>query len=317
MFLTDLPPLFYRVLAVIFGLLWGSFLNVVIYRVPRDMSVVSPPSHCPNCEEPIKGYRNIPVLSWVFMRGKASCCGAAVPARYVLVELLGGALSWAILEALVLPLGPHTTLGHAAAVYLSYLALALGLVAAAFIDIEHMIVPDSVSLGGTILGLATFWLRDMSIVEALAGGAIGFLVVWLPFDVLYRRFRGKVGMGMGDAKLVMLAGAWFGWGGALLVLGAGAVQGTLIIMASLLLGGDLEEPEAVKREREEILAELEQLSPEERAEVEEELALDPLAEAPASGLGQARLAFGPFLILATLELMLLGPERIIGWLFSV
>ncbi len=304
-------------MAVVFGLLWGSFLNVVIYRLPREMSVVSPPSHCPNCGEPIKAYRNIPVVSWVLMRGRAVCCGVKVPARYVLVELAGGALSWAVLEALVLPLPAHTTLAHAGVVYLSYFALALGLLAAAFIDIEHMIVPDSVSLGGTLLGIATCWLRDMSIVASLAGGAIGFVAVWLPFDVLYRRLRGKVGMGMGDAKLVMLAGAWFGWGGALLVLGAGAVQGTIFTMATLLFGGELEEPEAVKQEREALLAELDKLSPQERAEVEAELALDPLAEAPESGFAQARLAFGPFLILATLELMLLGPERVTGWLFSV
>ena len=110
MFLTDMPPLFWRVLAVVFGLLWGSFLNVVIYRLPREMSVVSPPSHCPSCGEPIKAYRNIPVVSWVLMRGKAVCCGAEVPARYVMVELAGGLLSWAVLEVLVLSLPADTDL---------------------------------------------------------------------------------------------------------------------------------------------------------------------------------------------------------------
>ncbi|HVY46710.1 MAG TPA: A24 family peptidase, partial [Minicystis sp.] len=117
---------------------------------------------------------------------------------------------------------------------------------------------------------------------------------------------GKVGMGLGDAKLLMLAGAWFGWQGALFVLGAGAVQGTLAVVVMLLLGKKLDDPEAVQREREELKKELEALSPEERAEVEKELADDPLFSEPEGGLGKARVAFGPFLILATLEMLLVG-----------
>jgi leader peptidase (prepilin peptidase) / N-methyltransferase len=146
------------------------------------------------------------------------------------------------------------------------------------------------------------------------GAAAGFLVIWLPFVVIYPRIRGKVGMGMGDAKLLMLAGAWFGWPGALFVLGAGAVQGTVAAIAMILVRGKIEEPEAVAREREEILAELETLSPEERAEAEKELAADPLMEEAGPGMGQARIAFGPFLILATLECLLIGRQALIGYI---
>src|SRR5262245_9699927 len=103
-------------------------------------------------------------------------------------------------------------------IYLADFALALGLVAVAFIDLEHMFVPDSIAYGGAILGIATASFREMTFLQALIGAAVGFVVIWLPFVVIYPKIRGKVGMGLGDAKLLMLAGAWFGWAGAVFVL---------------------------------------------------------------------------------------------------
>src|SRR5438105_15868720 len=123
-------------------------------------------------------------------------------------------------------------------------------------------------------------------------------------------------MGLGDAKLLALAGGWFGWQGALFVLGAGAIQGTVAAIGLVLFGKKIEEPEAVKREREELRAELAAMSEAERAEIEKELALDPLAEEPEEGLGKARIAFGPFLILAILECLLIGRDRILGWMLA-
>jgi len=315
--LDDFPPLFLRVFAVAFGLIWGSFLNVVIYRVPRGMSVVRPASHCPACGEPIRPWNNVPVLSWLLMRGRARCCGAPVSPRYALVEAIGGLLSLAILEAVVFRLGPLTPMPRALAVYVADLALALGLVAGAFIDLEHMYLPDAITLGGAVLGVATASLRSMRFVDAIIGAAVGFVVVWLPFVFIYPRLRGRAGMGLGDAKLLMLAGAWFGWGGALFVLGAGAVQGTLVAIPLLLFKGKIEEPEAVRREREEMKKELEAMTPEARAEAEKDLAADPLAEEAGPGLGQARMPFGPFLALATIECLLMGRDVLnatFGWM---
>ena len=183
--LADFPPAFLQIVAVAFGLIWGSFLNVVIHRLPRGMSLSRPASHCPACETPIKPYRNIPVISWLLMRGRAPCCGAKVNPRYVVVEVLGGVISLAVLEAIVFAMDPLTPAYHALAVYLAHLAIGLGLLAAAFIDFEHMLVPDSISLGGTVLGVATFALRDMQLWEAALGAMIGFVVVWLPFVVGY------------------------------------------------------------------------------------------------------------------------------------
>lgn len=308
MLLDDFPPWFLRVFALAFGLIWGSFLNVVIYRVPRGMSVVRPGSTCPACGKPIRAWHNVPLFGYLFLRGKAACCGVKVSPRYPLVEAIGGVLAIAILEAVVFRLGPTTTIERGLAVFVADLALALALTAAAFIDLEHMYLPDTITIGGAVLGLATSSFRGLSFLESLLGAAVGFCIVWIPFGVIYSRVRGKVGMGMGDAKLLALAGAWFGWGGALFVLGAGAVQGTIATMGVLLFRGKIEEPEAVKREREEIQRELEAMSPEERAEAEKELAEDPLTEEAGEGVGQARIAFGPFLILATIECLLLGRD---------
>jgi leader peptidase (prepilin peptidase) / N-methyltransferase len=306
--IDDFPPLFLRVFAVAFGLIWGSFLNVVIYRVPRHMSVVRPASHCPACGAPIRAWQNVPLFGYLLLRGKARCCGARVSLRYPMVEAIGGVLSLAILEIVVFRLEPATPALRALAIYVADLALVLALTAAAFIDLEHMYLPDAITIGGAVLGVATASFRGMRLYEALIGAAVGFTIIWLPFTVIYPRIRGKAGMGLGDAKLLMLAGAWFGWSGALFVLGAGAVQGTVAALLMLLFRGKIEEPEAVTREREEIRAELAAMSPEARAEAEKELAEDPLAEEAGEGLGQARMAFGPFLVLATIECLLVGHD---------
>jgi leader peptidase (prepilin peptidase)/N-methyltransferase len=306
--LGDLPPWLLYGFTLFFGLIWGSFLNVVIYRVPRGMSVVHPPSRCPACETPIRPWDNVPVFGWLFLRGKARCCGVKVSPRYPLVEAMGGLLSVAIVHVLIMALPPSTSLARAGAIYVADLALALGLVAAAFIDLEHMILPDQITIGGAVLGVATASFRDMTFLDALLGAGVGFAVVFLPFVVIYPMLRGGAGMGLGDAKLLMLAGAWFGWVGAIVVLCAGAVQGTLGALAMLLLHGKIEEPEAVRQEREELRAELEKMSPEERAEAEKELEKDPLMEEAGEGLGRARMAFGPFLVLATLEFLFFGRQ---------
>jgi len=257
------------------------------------------------------------VLGWLLLRGRASCCGVAIPVRYPLVELVGGVLSLAVLETLVFALPPDTSALHAGMVYVAHLALALGLAAAAFIDLEHMFIPDAVSIGGALLGLATSPIRDLAWTDSLLGGALGFALVYVPFDLIYSKLRGRPGMGLGDAKLLALAGTWLGPSGAMFVLGAGAIQGTAAAVLLLVAGRAPGEPEAVKREREELRAELETMSEEERAAVLEELASDPLAEEPEEGLGKARIAFGPFLILGILECLFIGRERILGALLDL
>ncbi len=305
--LYELPPWLLRVFALSFGLIWGSFLNVVIYRVPRGQSVVRPASRCPQCGEPIRPWNNVPVVSWLLLRGRASCCGVKIPARYVLVEAAGGLLALALVESVLLPMPPDTSLLRGVLVFALWFALALALMAAAFIDLEHMYIPDSLSIGAIVLGLVTFWLRPpLSFTESLAAAAAGFVLVWLVFGVLYRLVRGRTGMGLGDAKLLAVAGAWFGWKGLLFALLAGAVQGTVAALLVLMVRGRIDEPEAVERERAALLAEVAAIEdPEEREEAEKELQKDPIFE-PSAGVAGARIPFGPFLVLAMIEYLLVG-----------
>jgi leader peptidase (prepilin peptidase)/N-methyltransferase len=291
-----------RAFAVVWGCVWGSFINVVIHRVPRELSVVRPGSHCPACGASVRPVDNLPVLSWVLLRGRARCCGARISPRYVVVELLGGGLALAIFEVIVLPLAGSTSLASLLSIFLADFALAMALVAAAFIDAEHMYLPDAVTIGGTLFGVATPGLRGMGFYDALVGAGVGFIGVWLPFIVVYKAIRGRVGMGLGDAKLVMLAGAWFGWPGVVFALFAGAVQASLAALAVLLTRGKIEEPESVRKDREE----LERAVAEGDEEAKRALAEDPLATAPAEGILAARLPFGPFLCVAILEWMLAG-----------
>jgi len=240
--------------------------------------------------------------------GRAKCCGIRIPARYILVEAAGGLLSLALIEAVVRPMPANTSLVFATAVYALWFALAIALIAAAFIDLEHMYIPDSISIGAIVIGLSTYWLRPpLSLIEAACSAAAGFAVVWLVFGVLYRLIRGRTGMGMGDAKLLAVAGAWFGWQGTLFTLVAGAVQGTLVAAIILIIKGQIDEPAVVEKERELLLSEVAAIEdPLEREAAEKELEKDPIFEKTTHSVAGARIPFGPFLVLAMIEYLLIG-----------
>jgi leader peptidase (prepilin peptidase)/N-methyltransferase len=192
----------------------------------------------------------------------------------------------------------------AAVLFVLDFALGLALVAAAFIDLEHMFLPDSITIGGTLLGFVTGPLRGVPWLVSGLGAVLAFALVYFPLVIGYRVLRGKTGMGTGDAKLLALAGAWFGFAGALFVLLAGALQGTLAALVLWLFRGRIQEPEAVRADREE----LKRLADEGDEEAKLLLEEDPLGDEPEEGFFSARLPFGPFLILGILELMLVGPE---------
>jgi len=309
----DVPLSFLRIFAFVWGSLWGSFVNVVVYRLPREMSVVRPASHCPGCGAPVAAWDNIPILSWLLLRAKARCCGARISPRYVVVEALSGLIALAVLEVIVRALPGDTSLLHAASIFLADFALAMGLVAAAFIDAEHMVLPDPITLGGTVFGLLTPSLRDLGWTDAFLGAAVGFAAVWLPFVVGYKALRGRPGMGLGDAKLTMLAGAWFGWPSVVFAIFAGAMQATVAALILYGVKGKIEEPESVLQDREEI----QKAAAEGDVEAIALLEADPLATEPGEGVLAARLPFGPFLCLAILEWMLAGDwitDRWLPWL---
>jgi leader peptidase (prepilin peptidase) / N-methyltransferase len=194
-------------------------------------------------------------------------------------------------------------------VFLADFGLAMALTAAAFIDAEHMFLPDPITIGGTVFGLATPALRGLTWTDAFVGALVGFVGVWVPFVVGYKALRGRAGMGLGDAKLLMLAGAWFGWPGAAFALFAGALQATFAAVGILWVVGRIDEPRAVRADREALV----RAAAGGDAQAIEALANDPLGKPPADGFLAARLPFGPFLCLATIEWLLFGEALRSRW----
>ncbi len=302
MLATDLPPSLIRFFAFSFGAIWGSFFNVAIYRWPRELSVVSPASHCPGCGEKIPPWRNIPIVSWLLLRGKAACCGMRISPRYVLVETLSGVLCLAIAERLILGADPGASLADVGIETLLYFAFAGGLLVATFVDLEFMEIPDEVSLPLVALGLATVMFRDLPGAEnAALGAGGGFLLVQLVFVWSYERLTGRRGMGEGDAKLLMAIGAFLGWRGALFSLVAGAFQGVVATLGSMLAGRPLGPPEDDTLDDGEAL-EGDETAANPASEADESPDEDPQGDAPEP----LKIPFGPFLALGALEFFFFG-----------
>lgn len=179
----SLPFSFWTVVFFVLGSIVGSFLNVCIYRMPLGKSVVHPPSHCPGCGQAIRWYQNVPIFSWLALRGRCAGCGIAISARYMLVELLTAGL-FAVLWVLHGPAGPG--------VALAYAVFTAGLIVATFIDLEHLIIPDEITLGGTVVGIAAAVLvpgihgqtyvwpaLKIAVVGAVLGAGVVFAMVEL------------------------------------------------------------------------------------------------------------------------------------------
>jgi leader peptidase (prepilin peptidase) / N-methyltransferase len=215
-------------LAFCFGAIWGSFFNVAIHRWPREESVVRPASRCPSCGAPIAARYNVPIFGYLWLRGRTACCGATLSLRYPLVELLSALICVAVVRQFLLGAPEGTTAARAAFNALAYFAFAGGLVIATFVDLEHMEIPDEVSLPGAALGLATAVVRmPDSVADAALGAGFGFLVVQVVFVWAYELFLGRRGMGEGDAKLLLMIGAFLGYQGVMFSIFAGAAQGLI------------------------------------------------------------------------------------------
>lgn len=191
----DMASPFWGLLLFVFGTIVGSFLNVVIHRLPLGESIVSPPSHCPHCKYSIPWWLNVPLITWLWLRGKCANCGAPISPRYFLVELLTG----------VAFLSCWLAFGQTSvAVTLVYCVVLAGFIAATFIDFEHMIIPDEITIGGIIAGLlASFFVPALhqvhSLNESLKQGIIGAVVGG---GVIYAVLRvGKLVFGRQKLKL--------------------------------------------------------------------------------------------------------------------
>jgi leader peptidase (prepilin peptidase)/N-methyltransferase len=224
-------------LAGLFGLLIGSFLNVCIYRWPRDLSVVRPRSACIECEKPIAWYDNVPILSYLILRGRCRQCGAGIHWRYPLVELLTG-LAFAYFVQ-------RHGLSIEAAKYCVFASIVIALV---FSDLDMLILPDELTIGGFFIGLAfalftpvpdsTFHMlaglfgmqlgpRAGPLAEALFGAIVPAGSIWLG-GWLFEKLRHKEGLGFGDVKMLAMVGAFLGIRGALLTIMLGAIAGSVV-----------------------------------------------------------------------------------------
>ncbi len=221
--------LFILAVAFVFGAVVGSFLNVCIHRLPHAMSVVLPASHCPACQTPLRAFDNIPLFSFIALRGRCRYCNVQISWRYPLVEGLNGlAYVFAVVK---FGLEPAT---------LAYALLLSTLIVVTFIDLDHQIIPNEITFPGMPLGLiaaATVlpigWLD--SLIGLLCGGGVLFFVVWISPYIF-----GREGMGMGDVKLLAMLGAFLGWKATLLTLLLGSFSGAVV-------GGGLMATKLIKR----------------------------------------------------------------------
>ncbi|MDP3038275.1 MAG: prepilin peptidase [Deltaproteobacteria bacterium] len=206
------------------GCCLGSFLNVCIYRVPRGLSIVSPRSFCPVCQAPIRAYDNIPLLSYLLLRGKCRNCHGEIFWRYPLVEALTGGITLALFFKFGFSLS-----------FFSLLVFAAALIVITFIDLDHRIIPDVISLPGIAIGfllaiLGTSITVKESLIGILVGGGSLFVVAFV-----YETLTKREGMGGGDVKLLANNGAWLGWKSVLFSLFFASLLGTFIGGATMLI----------------------------------------------------------------------------------
>jgi len=238
-------------LMAVLGAMIGSFLNVVIHRLPLEQSIVFPNSNCPKCRKPIKPYDNIPILSFLALRGRCRSCGARISPRYPAVEALTAALFAAVTW--------HDGLSFALAFDLAFTA---SLVALVFIDAENMILPNAITYPGILFALITrlvvpyltgsthfedlpqlisilparLPLGAVSLIGALIGAVAGGGSLWL-MGFLWEKVRGVEAMGFGDVKMMLMVGAYLGWRLTILTILLAAFTGSLAGVAVMLQRG--------------------------------------------------------------------------------
>lgn len=274
-----------KIFAFVWGTLWGSFAGLLIHRLPQGTSIISPRSRCSHCERQLAWYENIPVVSYLVLRGRCRTCKTQIGLRTLVIELLAGLLSFTLYLRYI-QVAWLTTQNIEPAAWLLWFAFCLALLVVAYIDLDAWIIPDGIVLPFAVLGIA------MAVIEPA-----GFEVRWREATLsavtgygtfaglrwLYLRFRGVEGLGLGDAKLLLMVGAWLGLPGLLWTIGAGALQGVLVSVPTLLLGKQL-----ATRPIHEVHGDDPSLGP-----------------TDTEGLRHRHVPFGPFLVLAALEYVFL------------
>lgn len=231
--------MFKEIIAFIFGLPVGSFLNVCIYRLPRSKSIINPPSHCPKCNKKIEWYDNIPLISYLLLKGKCRNCKATISPRYFLVELLTGLMFFFLMFKFGLSLN-----------FFIFAVFTCILMVITFIDLEHFLIPDVLVLPGIAVGLAVstknILLADLSplffdvsyplsaFINSLTGAILGFLSL-LVVALIGRALFKKEAMGGGDLKLLAMLGAFLGWKNVFFTIFISSLVGSVIGITLILL----------------------------------------------------------------------------------
>jgi leader peptidase (prepilin peptidase) / N-methyltransferase len=244
--LTHTPGL---VLAIVLGLLWGSFANVCIYRwpptdeFPNGRSVVAPGSHCGSCKAPVRWYDNVPILSYLWLRGRCRSCKVEFSSRYLVVEAVTAMLFATAWWFTLGTGGMFQPLNVRALWFVVDAAFVLAMVVITFIDIDHMLILDKVTIPAAVIFYAvTFALPGYHWYDGLIGAAIGYGVPWL-IGTVYFWIRKREGLGLGDSTLLALVGALLGWRGVVVALFGGSVIGSVLGIIQLLAKRSEEEAE--------------------------------------------------------------------------
>jgi leader peptidase (prepilin peptidase)/N-methyltransferase len=241
------------IFSFILGSIIGSFLNVCIYRLPREESIVYPASHCTSCKKSIRFYHNIPILSYIFSKGRCSYCNSKISFVYPTVEILSGLLFVATLWRFGITLET-----------LFYLVFICGLIIITFVDLEHMIIPNVITYPGIIVGilynaLITNWQNSLELVNNFSFGILNFFELLNEIPILdslfgvilgggillliaysYEIIKKRQGMGMGDVKLLALIGAFLGWQGVFFVIFLSSILGSIVGLSIIIARrGDL------------------------------------------------------------------------------
>jgi leader peptidase (prepilin peptidase)/N-methyltransferase len=319
--LDSVPFWLIKATVLALGATFGSFGNVLIHRIPLGRSIVRPGSRCPGCGQAIRWFDNVPILSWVLLRGRCRRCGEPISLRYPLVELCVAVLSLACLYLGVARLPPGAGLAGLAALWAFPFAFAFLLVVVTFIDLEHWTIPPSLALVAAGLGMAQALLQgDLTGVrwtDALIGmavGAGGLALVAEGWFLLTKR----EGLGYGDVFLLGAIGAFLGWQSLALVLLAASVQGILVALPVLAFGGKPVPPweKEGQGQGQDFAAETAETA--EKIQVQEQVQVQvpgpsdvrrptPDLAAPPRRVLQAAVPFGPFLALGAMEWLFFGP----------
>jgi leader peptidase (prepilin peptidase) / N-methyltransferase len=269
-------PVAFSVWVFAVGAVVGSFLNVVIARVPKRQSIVSPRSRCPRCGSAIAWYDNIPLVSWILLRARCRNCGLRISTRYPLIELLMGVLAVAVFQRA----GPTWT----AVGYFSFIAT---LVALAYIDLDTWLLPHQITWPLLAVGLASpLWNRELTWMESFIGAGAGF-ALFAAIAILGEKVLKRETMGWGDVWLIAAIGAWLGWPALLPVVLLSAVQGAIV--GTILLATRREPAPAPP--------------PQPAVPSSDDDWVPPKHAVP----------YGPFLSLAALEYLFFGDRLVLGW----